>query len=91
MRGTEPRNHIRNRILLYRLKRLGVDGQNGHFQKFMIHMASFSSRNVPCQERYRTTKSHLESDTTVQSYKDWGQWTKWTFSKIHHSYGLLFM
>ena len=32
MRGTEPRNHIRNQILLYRVKRLGVKGQNGHFK-----------------------------------------------------------
>ena len=41
MRDTEPRHQIRNRILLYRVKRLGVNGQKGHFQKFMIHMAFF--------------------------------------------------
>ena len=52
--GTEPRNHIRNQILQYRVIRIGVNGQNGHFQKFMIYMACFLCRNVPCQERYRT-------------------------------------
>ena len=52
--GTEPRNHIRNQILQYRVIRIGVNGQNGHFQKDMISLASFLGRNVPCHERNRT-------------------------------------
>ena len=55
MRGTEPRNQIWNGILQYGVMGVVVNGQNGHFQKYMIPMASFLYRNVPCHERYRTT------------------------------------
>ena len=41
IRGTEPRNQIWNRILQYGVMGVVVNGQNGHFQKYMIDMASF--------------------------------------------------
>ena len=41
MRGTEPQNQIHNRILQYGVMGVVVNGQNGHFQKYMIPMASF--------------------------------------------------
>ena len=47
IRGTEPHKQIRNRILQYGVMGVVVNGQNGHFQKNMIPMASFSCRNVP--------------------------------------------
>ena len=41
MKGTEPGNQIRNQILQYGVMGLVVNGQNGHFQKYMISMAYF--------------------------------------------------
>ena len=41
IRGTEPCNQIGNRILQYGVMGVVVNGQNGHFKKYMITMASF--------------------------------------------------
>ena len=56
----------------------------------MIPMASLLCKNVPCNERYRTTYSDSDSDSPVRCYGGCGNGQNGHFQK-YDSYGFPFM